>query len=374
MPTHTYSYWRWDWSTDLLDSFFKRDSVLDLCLQAQHRDWQAMAKLIVLNFLNRALFISTNRVADYKFLEDDDYKFSGYQGLDYHAVDIHNKQNTQVECLIDTVQDLIDAIDYVIAAIQRSASQENTTKESLINVTSSEQEDFIELTRCRCAHLKKLSTRIQAYNDRRYNLYVSARSIHESESVSNLTTLATGFLPLSLAAGLLSMQTRFSNLGILLYDFVGVGSLMFAFMFLLYFSLRWFARPRKWNPFGRPEINIEHVHAPAAEEARLRNRKRTTKLPRMFKNIIFKIVFICVVTSFVIGMFKRASLGLEMLGYGAACAIGVVIVCAVAVFLFAFYLDMMRLRKYNLIRNTPRDEESDPVETVSQCDTNSELD
>jgi Mg2+ and Co2+ transporter CorA len=53
-----------------------------------------------------------------------------------------------------------------------------------------------------------------------------ARSMKETENVQRLTVLATIFLPLSLAARILSMQSRFKDLDYLLYDFVGVAILL----------------------------------------------------------------------------------------------------------------------------------------------------
>lgn len=48
------------------------------------------------------------------------------------------------------------------------------------------------------------------------------RNVHESGNLWVLTVLASLFLPLSLACGILSMQTRLKDLHLLLYDFCGV--------------------------------------------------------------------------------------------------------------------------------------------------------
>ncbi|KAK2063272.1 hypothetical protein LY76DRAFT_601903 [Colletotrichum caudatum] len=47
-------------------------------------------------------------------------------------------------------------------------------------------------------------------------------NVNQSQNVKVLTLLATVFLPLSLSAGILSMNTRFKDLGDLMYDFIGV--------------------------------------------------------------------------------------------------------------------------------------------------------
>ncbi|KAF5586463.1 mRNA 3 end-processing YTH1 [Fusarium pseudocircinatum] len=60
-----------------------------------------------------------------------------------------------------------------------------------------------------------------------------ARDINQTRGVQQLTLLATIFLPLSLAAGVLSMQTRFKDLGTLLYDFFGVVVLLAAIVLII---------------------------------------------------------------------------------------------------------------------------------------------
>ncbi|KAG9495374.1 hypothetical protein J7337_013618 [Fusarium musae] len=60
-----------------------------------------------------------------------------------------------------------------------------------------------------------------------------ARNINQNRGVQQLTLLATIFLPLSLAAGVLSMQTRFKDLGTLLYDFFGVVVLLAAIVLII---------------------------------------------------------------------------------------------------------------------------------------------
>jgi hypothetical protein len=56
----------------------------------------------------------------------------------------------------------------------------------------------------------------------RYNLYLDTLSMNDSLNVKRITILVSGFLQLSLIAGLLSMLTRFANLEFLIYNFVVV--------------------------------------------------------------------------------------------------------------------------------------------------------
>ena len=72
---------------------------------------------------------------------------------------------------------------------------------------------------------------------------------HQAESLSRLTILATCFLPLSVSATVLSMQTRFAKLRFLLYDLVGVTFLLgfLAWTGLLFLKIVMVVRKRRYN-------------------------------------------------------------------------------------------------------------------------------
>jgi Mg2+ and Co2+ transporter CorA len=163
------------------------------------------------------------------------YKGYGYRTLDYRFVEEYNDECSRYETRVDSAQDLVDAIEFVgnsLSRAQLAADASTDEAERLVK-----EEDIFESIRGIWSQLTKLASRIQAYDERRYSLYINALNIHESESVKRLTTLATGFLPLSVGASLLSMQTRFADLKFLLYDFVAVGLLLFSLMFIGYVLL-----------------------------------------------------------------------------------------------------------------------------------------
>ena len=70
-----------------------------------------------------------------------------------------------------------------------------------------------------------------------WDTYRELLNVHGSEDVKRLTILATIFLPLSLPPCMLAMNTRFADLGPLLYDFVGVSFLVGAVTLILYYSI-----------------------------------------------------------------------------------------------------------------------------------------
>ncbi|KAF5610631.1 uncharacterized protein FSUBG_2892 [Fusarium subglutinans] len=84
------------------------------------------------------------------------------------------------------------------------------------------------------------------------------RDINQTRGVQQLALLATIFLPLSLAAGVLSMQTRFKDLGTLLYDFFGVVVLLAAIVLIIMIllSLAAVVNERPLHTEDRPKIPI----------------------------------------------------------------------------------------------------------------------
>ena len=142
-----------------------------------------------------------------------------------------------------------------------------------------------------------------------------SRGFRDSESVWLLTLLASIFLPMSLASGILSMSTRLKELHFLLYNFVSLVVLLGSFGVTLFIALKslvllldlWtksIARPgRLARTLDGPEISVAAVCA--------------------FALVLgaWAIIF----TSFMVGMIKDVGLGLKILGFGFAAYSGVII-------------------------------------------------
>ena len=133
-----------------------------------------------------------------------------------------------------------------------------------------------------------------------------ARSMRQANDVELLTILAAIFLPLSLAAGVLSMQSRFKDLGVLIYDFFGVVSLLAtAAIVILVIILVWDFVQEKAS-----RIMTERLLKPVW--------RILTTVARV-GSLLFGAV---ILSSFLVGMFKDVVLGAKILGYGIAGAIG----------------------------------------------------
>ncbi|KAF5626912.1 uncharacterized protein FTJAE_9418 [Fusarium tjaetaba] len=148
-----------------------------------------------------------------------------------------------------------------------------------------------------------------------------ARDINQTKSVQQLTLLATIFLPLSLAAGVLSMQTRFKDLGTLLYDFFGVVVLLAAIVLILIILLNLMAF-------------VNEVDSKLSVRSSMYRVVFRGKLLFMI-NIGFFVFGCLVLSSFLVGMFKDVLFGAKILGYGVAAICGVwMFLAAIWAFLF----------------------------------------
>jgi len=165
-------------------------------------------------------------------------------------------------------------------------------------------------TRAICSDLKKSSDRLCTRLDQHIGLFQLLRSFKESQGVWILGLLASIFLPLSLATGLLSMQTRLVDLHLIFYDFCGVIILIGTLVLVI--------------------IGLLNIYVRLNEQL-LRSKSDPTFRRWIYPPIGFGVLACCVVTwglllsSFLVGMVKSVELGLKILGYGAAAMGGVVL-------------------------------------------------
>lgn len=159
-----------------------------------------------------------------------------------------------------------------------------------------------------CTDLKRTMATLSTTLEDHLRLFEVSRGMHEAQSVRLLSILASIFLPLSLACGLLSMQTRFAHLHYLLYDFFGVlvllGTIVAVILIVLRYYLWWkvlltqLDRNRMFRRHIRPNAHV----------------------------IVFCFLILgwgLLLSSFLVGMIKDVGLGLKILGYGVSAAAGI---------------------------------------------------
>lgn len=121
----------------------------------------------------------------------------------------------------------------------------------------------------------------------------------QADNLNRLTILTACFLPLSLAAAVLSMQTRFAHLHLFLYDLVGVALIFGVAALTIVLTsgklMDWYDQKRRGNKsyftFG------------------------TSGYVKLSLSAVIYVFVILLTVSFLVGMLKDVILGLKVLGY-----------------------------------------------------------
>lgn len=199
----------------------------------------------------------------------------------------------------DIALDLTSPVHRLTAVLESAVTDPNRTKEF---------KTFIAELQCRCIDITKKSSRFSENLDHNLKYLDVSRNMQESLRVWILSALASIFLPLSVATGLLSMQTRFIDLHILLYDFCGVVVVIGTVLIVSFRLLRGYVYLRErfqmWTPDTKFQTKTKHY---------------------VGGNIAFIVVisvWALLIASFLIGVIKDASLGGKVLGYGFALVAG----------------------------------------------------
>jgi hypothetical protein len=194
--------------------------------------------------------------------------------------------------------------------IQKTGEEMIATLELLLELAAKSMEDSSVDERHRASFgllavelqsaCRDLTTRFQTMADdldHHLKFLDLSRNMRQADSVGMLTVLATIFLPMSLAASVLSMSTRFKDVGVLLYDLFGVVVIISVVIFILMILLF-----------------IVSMIKELLEGMRFR--------PPRFVMTLVPFIFVpygaLVLASFLVGMFKDVGLGAKILGIGTA--------------------------------------------------------
>jgi hypothetical protein len=177
------------------------------------------------------------------------------------------------------------------------------TRDSLTSMPDTSARELLE------QKLPDLEMRLSEYYDltekiiARYNKLIElskdAVDVNEAEAVRRLTTLATVFLPLSLASSILAMGSRISELQFRLFDFVGLALILGSLALIIYLAA----------------MSIQgHFRV----MYRFLNHRGIYSVSK----IVGQLVWGLALAAFIVGMAKDVILGLKILGYGFAAILG----------------------------------------------------
>lgn len=308
---------------------------------------ERFTKLLVLDFLASSLYLSTT-LDVHQWLEmDPNVSHLGYSVNLWPERDIIWGQSDVSKFVeegyydylslcarvLQELQNLADAIDFVVKSLSAdvmSDEQSDTTQRG--NGTGGDgprQQLFVLQQMCH-QHRNNAARSIE-----RLNLLVEGRNktlnIHESKSVKRLTVLATIFLPLSLSTSILSMEFRFKDLQLRLYDFLGVFTIIGTAALLLLLLVRAMPSIEKSFPFRGISVSLrELLHLKYAFSYPTHVVYLSFMRPMMPLAVLFLLWFVLawvlLLVSFIFGMVEDVMLGLKILGFGFAGLTGYALV------------------------------------------------
>lgn len=271
----------------------------------------------------------------------------------------HLKEVTKTSCLIRDLKNagerMLEAIEYLVEFTKEAAAIQHTLSGPSTIPMAPGQAKFTQLQleiHGLCQQVRGCLSRLSTSLEHDIKFLGMRREMRQTNSVQRLTILATTFLPLSLSAGVLSMQTRFKDLGPLLYDFFGVVVLLGALVFPLLVFLNF------------QKIVTDHILVDL--ELRMGSvYKSVRRVLFVYMWFGITILAITILVSFVLGMLKNVALGAKILGYGiAVCSFPMVLmILLVAEFILLRWLSKLRRRlkrsqRQRKPRRRGRDEEA----------------
>jgi hypothetical protein len=206
----------------------------------------------------------------------------------------------------DVALDLTDPVLGLISILESVFPASNTCRELRSSIAE---------LHCQCSNITKTTARFSSRLDHNLKYLDVSRNMQESLRVWILSALASVFLPLSIATGLLSMQSRFIDLQVLLYDFCGVVVLVATVLIVSFQLLRTYVllkeRFETWTPGS---FLLEGMKS----------------LWRGSAVVVSICVWLLILASFLVGMIKDVRLGAEILGFGLAALLGIFTLFAMA--------------------------------------------
>ncbi|KAF2685344.1 hypothetical protein K458DRAFT_417406 [Lentithecium fluviatile CBS 122367] len=234
--------------------------------------------------------------------------------------------------LVDTLSERIlvlrtveDAMANISGAIERIAGSVRTIHPDQATTfgVSSDIASHLDGLQQDCIYYKNWATQLRTRSTEIHNVMVSRFNVKQASSVNQLTLLAALFLPLSLAAGVLSMQTRFADLHLLLFDFVGVVVILATLAMLFAIVSR----------YGK-EVGKLMLLGPGS------GRGRYHHLAFRYMRVgVLSLWWLAISSSFLVGMIKDVVFGLKVFGFEAA---GIVVFWWVSYGLFG-WMEKLRL-------------------------------
>jgi hypothetical protein len=311
-----------------------------VAVKLRKRTRDQFAKYLVLNFLASNIYLwpwtQVSTLDGWKPLEI----FNSYSsGRGRYSTELLAK----CEDVLKDLEELKAALEFLAQVLKMSAEDEDVVAETSVQSGA----ERMMVLQCLCQQRLNNTKRYMSAMIRAHEASSHEENIKESGSIKRLTILATVFLPLSLASSILSMQTRLRDLGILLFDFLGVFVVTGCCAVLLLLLVDT-AITHKKNAPSRPMFWAQwKAHSWWAPKDLLEKWKATkphTHERQYFgesfvaMSILYILVWLVLASSFLTGMLFKVKVGMILLGAGSA---------TILIYLsFIYYIRSLLTRNY----------------------------
>jgi hypothetical protein len=193
----------------------------------------------------------------YNFGEEGQAREGGYLSERLTGMEYGVRYFDFLKRLVEQAEDIHDILCHM--------EEDSATSSSKSSPSQSQINKPLNLLSTRSLYLLRKARGLDKLSEERFSLHAQMSQDHQAQSMAVLTIISAIFLPLSLAAGVLSMQTRFRDLDLLLYDFGSVACLFFTLAWLGYYLgqsiLRfrfklWHLRLRMWQEVRTRDITV----------------------------------------------------------------------------------------------------------------------
>jgi hypothetical protein len=281
-------------------------------------------KMTVLAFIQASMEVMREYLS---ILKEEDMVVERSRSLISHYV---IKENQYRSCSLNTAVEVTDdmsrSAEFLMSNISATWLPRELTPDFDRSTLNQFYDAFEDMHAC-ISDIKRLASQHLSLHQRLTEVFVTSLSITESRNVSRLTIVAVGFLPLSLGSSLLSMSTRFADLGILIFDFVGVSLILVLVLFLGYLLVRLRGSLHFKATFRQFMLDRSRkTTSQSKRSSRLKYRLRIPKIMR-YSWIAWQVLFVCyMLASFSVGMFNSSDIGLTMLWAGVVVFLSVPVV------------------------------------------------
>jgi hypothetical protein len=231
------------------------------------------------------------------------------------------------ENILENIETTVESILFILRNLSQDHGTQSTLATNSKGVELSYRKKILALTEL-CETRRRYAKRKLQQIARLFEYQNASSNILQANSVKRLTILASVFVPISVAASILGMQTRFVDLHLLLYDLLGVTVILFTIMVLLFFFIRIDFYWKEFKGYLKPWfIQAQHDHY-------LFSKYSSWRYWGALRKLTWLTALAITLTSFIVGMILNATLGAKILGYGLVSLFGITVITTAIIIVY----------------------------------------